>query len=465
MGKQGALDKAGEAFSLSDGTLVSDLFDQEKREVSLRVYHDQEIFDLEMEHLFAKSWLPVAHESEIPNPGDYVRRYAGLDSCLIVRNDDMSISALLNACTHRGMSLCKDEKGNRANFKCPYHGWAFNKKGKLLGAPFEKQMYEGALRENVDALSLTTAKVAELGGMVFVNWDHDAPDFDTYLGDFSWYLRAVMERTNRGLEAVGPPQRPIMRANWKLLAEQLADGYHARSLHESAAQMGALGHNNDPLSWAMIGINVSTPGGHTMRCVDFRSTYQMAGLSEDASVAEMLAAIPPPGVSADLTREIPDNLTPGQMKMLAETPPVVAGLFPGTDFFTMMGVGGSDKGGHGPLFVARTWIPRAPDMFEMLSWVLVERDAPDELREKTRLTSIRNFGISGFIEQDDAEAWQGIQKVVQGPVGRRQTSKYQAQLGINRPDDFEGGGDVYAGFSRDDAQWAWWKRYAEVMGG
>ena len=101
----------------------------------------------------------------------------------------------------------------------------------------------------------------------------------------------------------------------------------------------------------------------------------------------------------------------------------------------------------------------------MLSWVLVERDAPDELREKTRLTSIRNFGISGFIEQDDAEAWQGIQKVVQGPVGRRQTSKYQAQLGINRPDDFEGGGDVYAGFSRDDAQWAWWKRYAEVMGG
>src|SRR3546814_8445571 len=76
-----------------------------------------------------------------------------------------------------------------------------------------------------------------------------------------------------------------------------------------------------------------------------------------------------------------------------------------------------------------------------------------------------NFGISGFIEQDDAEAWQGIQRVAQGPVGRRLTAKYQAQLGIVHPDDFEGGGDVYAGFSRDDTQWAWWKRYAEVMGG
>ena len=57
----------------------------------------------------------------------------------------------------------------------------------------------------------------------------------------------------------------------------------------------------------------------------------------------------------------------------------------------------------------------------------------------------------------------GIQKVVQGPIGRKLTGKYQAQIGIVKPDDFHGGGDVHAGFSRDDAQWAWWKRYAEVM--
>src|SRR3546814_12330105 len=92
---------------------------------------------------------------------------------------------------------------------------------------------------------------------------------------------------------------------------------------------------------------------------------------------------------------------------------------------------------------------------------LFRSDASPELREKTRLTTVRNFGISGFIEQDDAEAWQGIQRVAQGPVGRRLTAKYQAQLGIVHPDDFEGGGDVYAGFSRDDAQWAWWKSSEE----
>src|SRR3546814_8150399 len=66
---------------------------------------------------------------------------------------------------------------------------------------------------------------------------------------------------------------------------------------------------------------------------------------------------------------------------------------------------------------------------------LFRSDASPELREKTRLTTVRNFGISGFIEQDDAEAWQGIQRVAQGPVGRRLTAKYQAQLGIVRSEE------------------------------
>jgi len=454
----------GGAPRLADGTSLGDLFDLDRREVSLRVHHDPEIFEMEMERIFARSWLPVAHESEIPNPGDFVRRYMGQDSCLVVRGDDGGISVLLNACSHRGMSLCREEKGRAANFKCPYHGWAFGKDGRFMGAPFEKQMYGDQLRQEADRLRLVRAKTALLGGMVFANWDENAEDFQTYLGDFGWYLKAALERTNRGLEAVGPPQRHIMRANWKLLAEQLADGYHARALHQSAGDMGTLGHNaNDPASWGLIGINVSTPGGHTLRCIDMRVTYNFEGMSAEASPAERLAAVPPPGADAAMTREFPQNLSEDQIRLLADTPPLVMGLFPGTDFFTLMSVSGSEDGSHGPVMVARTWIPRSPELFEMLTWILVERDASDELRERTKKTTIRNFGISGYIEQDDAEAWQGIQKVAQGPIGRRLTSKYQAQIGIVKPDDFGGGGDVHAGFSRDDAQWAWWRRYAEVM--
>jgi phenylpropionate dioxygenase-like ring-hydroxylating dioxygenase large terminal subunit len=462
----GTTGQAEGAVRLQDGTLLGDLIDHELREVAMRVHHDQEIFELEMERIFARSWLPVAHESEIPNPGDYVRRYAGQDSCLVVRGDDGSISVLLNACSHRGMSLCRAEKGNSQTFKCPYHGWAFNKQGRYIGAPFERQMYGDQLRNDADRLALVKAQTATLAGMVFANWAEDAEPFETYLGEFGWYLRAAMERTDRGLEVIGPPQRHIMRANWKLLAEQLADGYHTRALHQSASEMGVLGHiTHDAASWGLIGINVSTDQGHTLRCIDAKTTYSFAGIDADASVAEKLAAVPPPGTNPALTEQFPRHLTEGQLRMLTETPPMVMGLFPGTDFFTFMSVGGTDAGGHGPVMVARAWIPRAPDLFEMLSWILVEKDASPALREQTRLTSIRNFGISGLIEQDDAEAWQGIQRTVAGPVGRRLTAKYMASLGVTRPNDFEGGGDVFAGFSRDDAQWAWWKRYFEVMAG
>ncbi|MGH3387258.1 MAG: hypothetical protein ACRDOO_00090, partial [Actinomadura sp.] len=42
--------------------------------IPAHVYNDPEIFDLERDRLFARAWVFVAHESEIPAPGDYVVR-------------------------------------------------------------------------------------------------------------------------------------------------------------------------------------------------------------------------------------------------------------------------------------------------------------------------------------------------------------------------------------------------------
>jgi phenylpropionate dioxygenase-like ring-hydroxylating dioxygenase large terminal subunit len=449
---------------LSDGTWLSQLIDRDRREVSLRVHHDPEIFELEMTRIFQRHWFPVAHETEIPNSGDYVRRYIGQDSCLVVRDQDGSINVLLNVCTHRGMSLCREEAGNTKQFRCPYHGYLFDTKGNFEGAPFERAMYGEILRAETGRYALIRAQSASMHGLIFANWDADAEPFDAYLGDFKWYLDAVFKRTNGGLVAIGPPQRSIMRANWKLLAEQLPDGYHVMALHGSLADLGVIGQpQNDPAAWGLIGINASTPTGHTLRCIDVASTFGVGGGNPNATVAEKLAMAPPPGTDPKLTEEFVKNLTEGQMKLLAETPPLVLGLFPGTDVFAIMNHDGTDEGGLGPVMIARGWIPTAPDQFEMLSWILVERDASDELRDLTRRTTVRAFGISGVTEQDDAEAWKGIQRSVSGPKGRSLTAKYRASLGVNRPSNFEGGGDVYAGFSRDDAQWAWWNAYFNAM--
>jgi phenylpropionate dioxygenase-like ring-hydroxylating dioxygenase large terminal subunit len=442
---------------LSDGTVLAQLVDRERREVSLRVHHDQEIFDLEMEKIFARSWVPVAHEAEIPNRGDYVRRYIGQDSCLVVRGDSGEINVLLNVCTHRGMALCRAEQGNESVFRCPYHGFIFDQGGTFKGAPHERDMYGDYLRSNAERLALTKAQTGKLGGLIFANWDLQAPAFDEYLGDFKWYLDAVFSRSDGGMQVFGPPQRHIVKANWKLIAEQLSDGYHTTTLHQSLAQLGVFEHK------VSSGINVSTPTGHTLRCVDMRATWNLDDGAAEATVAERLASAPPPGTDAAMTTEFSRHITDGQMKLLAETPPMVMGLFPAANLFAFLSHDGGDPGQLGPVMMVHTWIPRAPDLFEMVSWILVEGGASDELRDRTRRTTIRNFGISGVIEQDDAEAWRGVQRSCAGPMGRKVTGKYGSILGVRRPEGFEGGGDVFGGTARDDTQWAWWSRYFDVM--
>jgi hypothetical protein len=112
-----------------------------------------------------------------------------------------------------------------------------------------------------------------------------------------------------------------------------------------------------------------------------------------------------------------------------------------------------------------TTVPRGPDQLELISWALAERDAPEDVKALARRTSVLMTGISGFIEQDDAETWPAMTRVAKGVMAREQTLKYGAVLGERRPENWGGGGTVFDGFSKDDIQWSWWVRYDEFMRG
>src|SRR5271169_3226269 len=100
---------------LSDGTFLRDLIDIDKREVSMRVLNDVEIHELELKRIFAKAWIIVGHQGEIPEAGDYVVRYMGEDSVLVTRAADGEISVLLNVCSHRGMQVSRVDRGHASS--------------------------------------------------------------------------------------------------------------------------------------------------------------------------------------------------------------------------------------------------------------------------------------------------------------------------------------------------------------
>ncbi len=80
--------------------------------IPAHIYNDKELFELEKERLFSRSWLFVAHESEVPEAGDYVVRRVLEDSFIISRDEKGEVRALFNMCLHRGMQVCRAEMGN-----------------------------------------------------------------------------------------------------------------------------------------------------------------------------------------------------------------------------------------------------------------------------------------------------------------------------------------------------------------
>ena len=130
-----------------------------------RAFNDQEVHDLEQRQLFARAWCFLAHETEIPQPGDYVTRYIGNNNLIVARDEHGVVHASLNMCRHRGNVMCKAEMGNASHFRCSYHGWTYKNSGELIGVPYMKEGYEGRLRRKDWAL--VGVRVESYGGLLF----------------------------------------------------------------------------------------------------------------------------------------------------------------------------------------------------------------------------------------------------------------------------------------------------------
>jgi phenylpropionate dioxygenase-like ring-hydroxylating dioxygenase large terminal subunit len=412
----------------------------ESGQMSARVFSDPELYRLETERLFTTSWIALAHETEIRNPGDYVLRHLGPDQVIVSRDRLGKVHVMLNSCSHRRMAVCRSDQGNALAFKCPYHGFTYGSSGELLSVPTPQQAYGDTLDKS--KLSLVKARCETYGGMIFGCFDPSAPSLDAALGDFKWYLDLMFRRTPGGTEAIGPPQRIRVKANWKLGVENFGgDGYHFNQAHQSEREIGAV---------------PSIPGFPSFGASVHTAQAHMLGLNQV-----------PPGIAFppynNLPKEVVDlieaTLTPDQAKVLKTTANIHGNAYPNTSFLysAMM----TERGvAPAPFLLVRSWVPVSVDETEVITWNLVDSESPDSLKELSRKTYLRSFGSSGVFEQDDFEILPMINKLSATPMGQRQTLNYEMGLHKEPLTDWPGPGIVFGDDFCEANQRAFYSRWA-----
>lgn len=388
-------------------------------------FNDPEVHRVELERVFGRIWVFLGHESEIAQPGDYVVRYIGADQFIVCRDEQGEIQAHFNSCRHRGMQVCRAEMGNASHYRCPYHGWTYNNKGKLVGVPAGKQAYGNKLNKSDWGLR-PIPRLGSYKGMIFGSLDPNAESLDDYLGAFKFYLDIVMDRSHGGMEVVGAPQRWIIDANWKLGVDNfVGDAYHTMMTHRSMVELGLA--PPDP-KFGLYGEHVHTDRGHGIGLI---------GPPPGLDLPEFM------GMPDNIVEELEERLSPEQIEVLRQTAFIHGNVFPNLSIGNFL-LAKDHMSPPTSYVTLRLWHPLGPDKLEVWSFFLVEKNAPEDYKEESRLAYVRDFGISGVFEQDDAENWRSITRVLGGQLAKSHDFNYQMGRGILQEDpDWPGPGHAF----------------------
>ena len=204
----------------------------EEDRVHRDLYIDPEVFQLEMERLWSRTWIYVGHTSQVPQAGDFITVDIAAKPLILVRQTDGSVRVLMNRCAHKGTKLVYDFAGNTGKtLRCPYHAWTYRLDGTLLNIPL-KQGYDGTgLRET--GLAAVTHEVYR--GFIFARLA-DGPGLGEYFGDSLSSIDNLADRSPEGeLEITGGCLRYLHNCNWKMFVENLNDTMHPMIAHASSA--------------------------------------------------------------------------------------------------------------------------------------------------------------------------------------------------------------------------------------
>jgi Rieske 2Fe-2S family protein len=202
-------------------------------------YSSAGVWEEERERIWFGGWIGIGREAEIAQPGDFIVRDLAGESIIVTRNRDGQIRGFYNVCAHRGTKLL-DETGvgdcghvSKA-FKCPYHAWAYDLDGRLVGTPNVDED-EGFERS---AFPLHDIGAEAYAGFLFVNLAE--PDA----------RRPLLAQLREGTESITNFERYRMdelrvgrrivyevKANWKIVVENYNECLHCPTIHPELVQV------------------------------------------------------------------------------------------------------------------------------------------------------------------------------------------------------------------------------------
>ncbi|WP_026566669.1 aromatic ring-hydroxylating oxygenase subunit alpha [Bacillus sp. UNC41MFS5] len=394
---------------------------------------DQTVYDLEHEKVFLKTWVFVGHESEIPNTGDFMTRELSGYSLIITRDKEGEIRAFYNMCTHRGMKLCRADKGNKSLFTCPYHGFNFKNTGELVGVPLQKDIYGETLDRS--EMGLHQVKLQSYKGLLFGTWNQDAEPLEEFLGDFKWYIDIVVGRAE--MEVIGAPQRFIVNSNWKVGSDNfVGDSYHTMVTHGSIAKLGMVPN----ATYSKRGFQIYTENGHGLN---------LGTPNPDFAFPE------------ELKDEYKNNLSEEQFEVLSNLKNMIGNVFPNLSFLISHTKIKDQLISNTSI---RMWRPIGLNKMEVIAWMLVEKNAPQDWKDRSRDSFILTFSPSGIFEQDDTEVFTDITEAAQGSMPFQNKLNYNYTMGLHRePVEFIGPGVAYNDKFTEAAQRNFYKYWLELM--
>ena len=412
--------------------------------ISREIFVDEEIYQQEQEQVFARAWLFVGHESQIPKAGDYFISCMGEESVILCRDREEKIHVFLNSCRHRGMKVCRYDEGNAAVFTCPYHGWSYATDGKLVGVPFYKDAYHEKLDKSQWGL-VEVSQLCNYKGSIWATWDPAAPPFEAYMGGMTFYLDQLLDSSDGrsgDAEVIGGVQKWILPSNWKFPSENFAgDGAHNIS-HRSVDIVGigpsGRGRRDDAESAQARRLHLSFPElGHAavgdlhVQDIPNIPTYQ------NTPVAEAYFR----RVFEERRQRLGDTA-----RFLA----VVGTAFPNMSYLARQ-----------PRSIS-VWHPRGPHQTEAWRWYLVDKDAPEEVKDILRHYYIRYSGPGGMTEQDDMENWNYAHAASRGIIARRHPYNYEMGLRFDKIDTGYPGVTTAERITEENAR-AFYTRWAQLM--